>query len=152
MNGLWGTADATSACGRLLQHQPARQLITFHRIVIGPLRFLWLRSVSFLNPFDARGDSIIPISLASISIDTGTPGSTPCSVPADAIPPVIVTEPSLSSWPFQTITPDAGPLYAGATGAAGGVGRTGSDLGGGGATCCGGGAGGVAAGGSGAGG
>src|SRR6476469_8234366 len=94
------------------------------------------------------------MSRASISIDTGTPGSTPCNVPAEAVPPLIVTDPSLSNWPVQTITPEAGPLYAGgAGGCAGGLGRTGSGRDGGGAGCCGGLAtGGVCAGGSGAGG
>ena len=107
---IFGCAKCRKSRGGSPTRPQAGQFTTFQRIVIAPLRFLWLRSVNRFHPLDARGDSVNPISFASTSIATGTPGSAPCKDPAVAVPPLIVTTPSFSNWPDQTNTPDEGPL------------------------------------------
>lgn len=92
---------------------------TLHRIVTTVCRFLRLRTENRFHPLPGLGASDIATSAGDTSISTGTPGNDPFTVPDVALIPSIVTAAPPSNCPDHTITPEAGPLYRGAAGAAG---------------------------------
>src|SRR2546425_4646446 len=85
--------------------------MTCQRMVTTECVLRLLRITRRFQPLLGAGASAMANSLVSISIMTGTPGRAPFSVPVRAEAPLISSDPLLSRYPDQLMTPDDGPVY-----------------------------------------
>lgn len=74
------------------------------------LPFILARIEKRFQPLERLGISAKPTSRKSVSIRTGTPGRLPCTVPALARSPSMVTTPFFRIGPDQTMTPEVGAV------------------------------------------